>query len=121
MYKPRAVVRLVQRLGSFAAQIRRASYSQRFAAGKVYGRLPCGEGCPGATAWDGPGRIRGTNGRETGIQDGIRDTTRRTGYWDVGIRDMGPRCALSGGRKSLVSPRGPKVRACGDLVRTGIA
>ena len=50
MYKPRAVVRLMQRLGSFAAQIRRASYSQRFAAGKVYGRLPCGEGRPGATA-----------------------------------------------------------------------
>ena len=29
MYKPRAVVRLMQRLGSFAAQIRRASYIVR--------------------------------------------------------------------------------------------
>ena len=66
VYKPRAVVRLVQKLGSFAAQIRRASYSQRFAAGKVYGRRSCGEGRPGATLlWDGPGRIRGTNGRDS--------------------------------------------------------
>ena len=82
MYKPRAVVRLMQRLGSFAAQIRRASYSQRFAAGKVYGRLPYGEGCSGATAVG-----------VAPVEYGVRTVGRpgyRTGYGTPhGVRDTG--------------------------------
>ena len=72
MYTPRAVVRLMQRLGSFAAQIRRASYIVRGLQ-----RVKCMAGVRVARdvreplLWDGPGRIRGTNSRDI-----ARDTGR---------------------------------------------